>query len=709
MPYSLASQQKPNDNSPKEMLTFIIRRLYKKKCEREFYFSSQMANLLFTHGFEDQPKITKVRGSFKKFVEYKGTKFRFRLNQIYQAYPEIWGVEPESIPLEDEIVKAINHEISSVINRKEFLSVFNVSHVGTIDGNQVYTAYYNDDNEESQTMLPEGIMIDCKVDQNRYKVVLLEQNIRNRKVTWSVEEELPNSSKATLSASPEFLLKTLKKRIEDFDSDYIAFGNLFDEIIYPENLPGQIHYNELLSTSQLRAQNNCLNNDLSFIWGPPGTGKTHTLARVLYNLYLSNERTLVCSIANVAVDGTLKKFLELTDGLAQKGKPRLRDKSVLRIGFVTDEELLERDDIYPEDDNIRNLVANRERLLKQKSRIRNDSARYGLILSEINTLEEQIKNAIIGLSNNAQMHFCTLSKAILDEHLFDSYYDAIVIDEGSMVSPAYLYAICRKQPKRIIIAGDFRQLGPIAIGNSMYIDKWLKRSLFELLGSDKEITSHPSVNMLQEQRRSHSDIVELISRIYYEDKLIPVPSNHHSKYIELNPNANKSVAFISLTDNPMYKVEYSASQSRFNYGSFEKVKQMVSSIIQDSKDATIGVITPYKAQVNLYKKFYAENAETIGLEKEQLSVGTVHSFQGTEYDIVIFDMVDSLKSEKNIPIGNLYFHKVGEQLTNVAVSRTISKLIIVGCDRVLSEGAKRDQVSSSTKRLIRYAKELAYG
>ena len=59
------------------------------------------------------------------------------------------------------------------------------------------------------------------------------------------------------------------------------------------------------------------------------------------------------------------------------------------------------------------------------------------------------------------------------------------------------------------------------------------------------------------------------------------------------------------------------------------------------------------------------------------------------------------KHNKKIPIGNLYYRKSGEKLVNVAFSRAIRKLIIVGCSRVLFEGEKSEQISPLTRELMK--------
>ncbi|KAH7875454.1 uncharacterized protein C8R40DRAFT_1160716 [Lentinula edodes] len=83
----------------------------------------------------------------------------------------------------------------------------------------------------------------------------------------------------------------------------------------------------VLKVSQNRAARHILSNRLSVIWGPPGTGKTHTIALSLlrlFSLYASNTRSqtdldilppkvvFVTAVTHAAIDAVLKKLKHLT-------------------------------------------------------------------------------------------------------------------------------------------------------------------------------------------------------------------------------------------------------------------------------------------------------------------------------------------------------------------------------------------------------------
>lgn len=692
-----------------QILCYVIRQLYKRKAENRYYYSTQYASLIFGNGIDDQDKISKVRSSFKQYIDYNGRKFRFKLDLLFKNYPEIWGLVPKIEEIDIEMVTALDQEIASQLKEKKFLFLHTIKELNKVDAKWVFLGCY-DDEDESQILLPEGVDVDLLTNAKKYQVTVLEQdNVRNA-ITFSYDSNIEFGSRTRLSANPEMLLVALRDKINGYSVSSLKHSGLYNNQVRFDSCNTKKSYEHLLSSSQLDALNKCLSQDLNYIWGPPGTGKTHVLARILVNLYLAGERTMVCSIANVAVDGIALKFLEVADEYNKTFRRNiLKDGEILRVGYVKSKELLERDEIYPENALVKSLVHQKEILLQKKSELKGESEAYSKILSQIHELSKRIQDEIKRLIDNAKIIFCTSSKAIIDEIVFANYFDNLVIDEGSMMSPASLFPLLRKQPKRAIIAGDFRQLGPIAIGRSELIDKWLRRSLFDLLGEEEKIPSHLVVSMLKEQRRSNKAIVKLISEYFYGKLLISIPDKKHNLYLHLEPNPSKSIAFINLTNNSNYRVQRSKSQSRYNMGSLQKGLSIVKNILDTNTDINIGIITPYKAQANLYRKetqLYVSDTE---LFKSHLKIGTIHSFQGSESDVIIFDMVDSIKDidGKDISIGNLFQGKQGEQLINVAVSRAISKLIIIGCKDVLSEGAKRHLVSSKTKQLVRKAFELS--
>ena len=57
-----------------------------------------------------------------------------------------------------------------------------------------------------------------------------------------------------------------------------------------------------LNDSQNSFLSKAISSDISYLWGPPGTGKTQTLTSLIETFCENNERTLICSNTNMAVD-----------------------------------------------------------------------------------------------------------------------------------------------------------------------------------------------------------------------------------------------------------------------------------------------------------------------------------------------------------------------------------------------------------------------
>jgi len=250
-------------------------------------------------------------------------------------------------------------------------------------------------------------------------------------------------------------------------------------------------------------------------------------------------------------------------------------------------------------------------------------------------------------------------------------------------------ALAQNVKKRIIVCGDFMQLGPISMSQSQSARKWLHSDLFKLigLGPDK-LPSRKSLAMLNTQRRMALDIAELVNQSFYNGRLQTASNIRHYRYKDLiNPG---HIEFIEMGRDEGYQSEFSKSKSRYNKLNRAEVFKLLEAIFDEHQNVEVGIITPYAQQVADYK---------LELERRswnQVKVGTIHSFQGSECAIIIWDMVDTL----NDSIGKLYKGETGERLVNVAISRTISKLIVVGNHRVFHEAQGRDSVTGRLKKVV---------
>lgn len=150
-------------------------------------------------------------------------------------------------------------------------------------------------------------------------------------------------SEAMLIISSYNLLEMLKKRLEMIKSGEIELSSLAQQVFDSSdfNVTSLDDYippptkDEPLNKYQLGALRLALGNPVSFIWGPPGTGKTQTIASIIEGFVAQGKSVLLLSHTNKATDEALNKTIkhlgnDNTD--YQEGK-------IIRFGDITLDEL----------------------------------------------------------------------------------------------------------------------------------------------------------------------------------------------------------------------------------------------------------------------------------------------------------------------------------------------------------------------------------
>ncbi len=95
----------------------------------------------------------------------------------------------------------------------------------------------------------------------------------------------------------------------------------------------QLHFAvpEDLTDDQRAALRVAQSNAVTYLWGPPGTGKTVTLAALTWGLFCAHHRVLVVSHTHRAVDGVLEA---LCRRVSPKGRSSIPENSILRLGTI---------------------------------------------------------------------------------------------------------------------------------------------------------------------------------------------------------------------------------------------------------------------------------------------------------------------------------------------------------------------------------------
>ena len=426
-------------------------------------------------------------------------------------------------------------------------------------------------------------------------------------------------------------------------------------------------------------------NSVTFVWGPPGTGKTYTLARVAANHYFKGKKVLILSHSNQAVDVLLSEV-----SFFVKKKDRFQLGDIIRYGSHVGERMMVHEGITTSQ-----LLKNREpslfdnkeelteekRLLKQdlaQSFSKRDSDQLLQLEKKIARVLEKIRQKEIQFVKEAQVIGTTLAKAASDPTIYEKNYDFVIVDEASM---AYVpqAAFAASLGKHVIISGDFKQLPPIASARHPLVNHWLKEDIFHranVVDSLQEGMLHPQLFLLKEQRRMHPDISAFTNRVIYKSLV----GDHKSVRTNRNdivakvPFPNRASIMIDTSFTGQHAINERTSNSRMNLMNLLLSFQLLhESYLAGAR--SIGYVSPYRAQANLMETLLSDLYKQERLTADIISA-TVHRFQGSERDVMIFDTVDSYPQER---AGMLLTGKESERLLNVAITRTKGKFIHV-CD-----------------------------
>ncbi|KAE8021889.1 hypothetical protein FH972_007739 [Carpinus fangiana] len=288
---------------------------------------------------------------------------------------------------------------------------------------------------------------------------------------------------------------------------------------------------------------------------------------------------------------------------------------------------------------------------------------------------------------NAILVFCTASSSA-KLHRTEASMEFLVIDEAAQLKecesaiPLQLDGV-----RHAILIGDERQL-PAMVKSEISKTAEFGRSLFErlvILGRQK--------HLLDIQYRMHPSISLFPNREFY-DKQISDALNVRGRDYEkrfLQGSMYSSYSFISIAHG---KEEFGLGYSRKNMVEAAVVSEIVGNLFKQfldtKKNVSIGVISPYKAQVSAIeervRKYSKSNSGFT------VNVRSVDGFQGGEDDVIIISTVRCNGSGRVGFLSN-------RQRANVALTRARYCLWILGSGVTL---LKSDSV---WKKLVLDAKE----
>lgn len=299
----------------------------------------------------------------------------------------------------------------------------------------------------------------------------------------------------------------------------------------------------------------------------------------------------------------------------------------------------------------------------------------------------QIENSIIA---NAKIIGTTLTKGYLSDEIHKRKFDTVILDEASMASIPMLWIIAYLATGRIIIVGDFKQLPPVALSMNPIAQEWIAKDIFRHSQVEEQCDKNykgvvsENVVILYEQFRMHRQIAAL-ANYYYNGKLkSPNDCADKTEFSKWYSGIGEKTP-ISIIDTKNFNawvtsVSKNGNSSRINYLSatlcVALAKKLIENLLkmppEDNEKIKVLIICPYRP----HAKRMQQLIEQEGIDNI-VRAGTIHSFQGSEADIVIFDLVVD-QPHWRVALFNPDNNELNKRLFNVAITRAKHRLFFVG-------------------------------
>jgi K+/H+ antiporter YhaU regulatory subunit KhtT len=297
-----------------------------------------------------------------------------------------------------------------------------------------------------------------------------------------------------------------------------------------------------------------------------------------------------------------------------------------------------------------------------------------LLDQQIADLKRETERQVV---EEAQIVAATLTALYLNPVLLAQEWDVVLVDEASMASPLAVKVAADRAKNHLIIVGDPQQLAPVCPFKDDLVRRWLGLDVFAHGGytlEEAEQGTHHCV-LLRYQSRMHSNICDLVRGPVYQGRLKDRDPQAPRRAFQPEP---EHAVVLYDTGNVKRAQAHHPDGGRSRYNEYHAeldltlAEQVLSGVPVDERYAEyIGIVTPYTAQRECIKE--RMQGKDLGI---YCRVGTVHAFQGMEFRVVIFDVVEA-PGLRIAPFLREGWGSDAMRLLNVAVTRARDKLLIV--------------------------------
>lgn len=468
-----------------------------------------------------------------------------------------------------------------------------------------------------------------------------------------------------ISAEACYLLQSVSERLMDLS---LEPSEIAQDLIC--NGLKEIDYrNSDIAKGQETAVRMSLEQPITFVWGPPGTGKTQTLAKIAWAHIDKGERVLMLSYSNVSVDGAILRVTSL--------KNDVFPGQLVRYGFPKDKRISEHPYLSSYNlaiNNYPDLLKRRTQLQAEKKRLEKNDPKLIQVEKELNEIRRELRAAESQCVRNAKFVATTVSKAIVDKEIRNGAFDVVIFDEASMATIPQIAYAAKLARKNFVCMGDFRQLPPIVQSSK---ESPLNADIFQYCGITQAVdqgSNHKWLCLLDTQYRMHPEIADFAGRSIYNGLLKSANgmTEKREKTVMAEPFAGRAMEFVDLSGTMSTCIK-SSDDSHANVLSAFVTFSLA---LKAAQTQEVGIITPYHAQSRLLHAMVRDVNELEALP-HTIKCATVHQFQGSEEDVIVYDAVDCYR----LPFpGALIASTAGryaDRLFNVAMTRSKGKFICV--------------------------------
>ena len=266
-------------------------------------------------------------------------------------------------------------------------------------------------------------------------------------------------------------------------------------------------------------------------------------------------------------------------------------------------------------------------------------------------------------------------------------FDVVIIDEASQCDIASCFPILYRAKKAVVV-GDDKQLPHLSFlekaKEQSFLSQYGINDRYQLMWRFRTNSMFDLANyysmfpvLLDEHFRSLPPIINYSNKEFYGGRI---------KVMRRNDNSSKVLEAVIVPDG---KVDFDATRNLPEVEAL--VKRLHEIVIEDErknpdKPVSIGIISPFRAQVEQLKISVSKVLSEHMMEKHQIEIGTAHTFQGDERDIMLISWA---YANNSYPQSLVFLQK--PNLFNVAITRARFKTInfISKNPRELPEGILR--------------------